>query len=295
MPRIRNLKPQFWDSPDTARADLACRLLYMAMWNWADDAGRGTANLKELEAFAFPNDDIQTLPRRASAGSARNSATVWSSFAELFLETIQVYKVDVYVHGGRKFYEISSFREHQSKHFNPNSTLPGPADGQEWDVASEYGLNTTTGDDTVPEEGPHSARNSAISCRDLPLDRDRDRDTESLTLVGGSGGKGATPARGTRLPDNWQPDRHVIDAMREEAPHIDLRREHRRFTDHWKAATGRTATKRDWNAAWRNWIRTAADRAPATNSHQPPSKLRQAAERAARARTAETNPQQELT
>ena len=70
MPRIRNLKPQFWDSPDTARADLACRLLYMAMWNWADDAGRGTANLKELEAFAFPNDDIQTLPRRASAAGS---------------------------------------------------------------------------------------------------------------------------------------------------------------------------------------------------------------------------------
>lgn len=39
-----------------------------------------------------------------------------------------------------------------------------------------------------------------------------------------------------------------------------LDRQHRKFSDHWAAATGRTATKRDWLAAWRNWMREAADR-----------------------------------
>lgn len=37
-------------------------------------------------------------------------------------------------------------------------------------------------------------------------------------------------------------------------------REGEKFADHWHAATGRNATKLDWQAAWRNWFRNA--RAP---------------------------------
>lgn len=174
MPRIRTLKPQFWDSPSTARADLACRLLFMAMWNWADDAGRGTANLKELEAFAFPNDDVTQLPRR----SCRNSAAVWPNFAELFSETVSAYGVTLYEVAGRRYYEISSFRIHQSKHFKSESSLPGPADGQIWDLASEYSTHTPTPTTPPAELRAHSSRNSALSRRDPPLDRDRDRDRD---------------------------------------------------------------------------------------------------------------------
>ncbi|MEH3142508.1 MAG: hypothetical protein PGN37_20515 [Mycobacterium kyogaense] len=175
MPRIRTLKPQFWDSPSTAKADLACRLLFMAMWNWADDAGRGTANLKELEAFAFPHDDIADLPRRGSSGI---SAPVWRNFAELFSETVEVYNVAVYVHHGRKYYEISSFRVHQSKNFRPDSNLPGPDDGQKWDIASEYGLRQLGEPPQSAEVPPDSSGNSALSCRTSPLDRDEDRDRD---------------------------------------------------------------------------------------------------------------------
>ena len=60
MARIRTIKPEFWDSPDTAKAGPWARLCFIALWNWADDYGRGTANLKELEGFIFPNDCIFT-------------------------------------------------------------------------------------------------------------------------------------------------------------------------------------------------------------------------------------------
>lgn len=172
MPRIRTLKPQFWDSPSTAKADLAPRLLFMALWNWADDSGRGTANLKEIEAFAFPNDDVTRLPRRSS----RNSAAVWPNFAELFWETVQAYEVTLYEVGGRRFFEISSFRIHQSKHFKPDSSLPGPDDGQIWYLASEYGLNEPDPNPPPAEPRPDSSRNSALSRRNPPQDKDGDRD-----------------------------------------------------------------------------------------------------------------------
>lgn len=67
----------------------------------------------------------------------------------------------------------------------------------------------------------------------------------------------------TTLPEGWVPDRHVIDQMREEHPSIDLRAEHMKFTDYFNSVAGQRGRKRDWNATWRNWIRKAAEFAPA--------------------------------
>jgi hypothetical protein len=66
----------------------------------------------------------------------------------------------------------------------------------------------------------------------------------------------------TRLPDGWQPKASTIEWAKRSEPNVDLRREHEKFTDHWLAAAGASARKRDWDAAWRNWIRRAADQSP---------------------------------
>jgi hypothetical protein len=66
--------------------------------------------------------------------------------------------------------------------------------------------------------------------------------------------------RGTRLPEGWMPDQCVINAMRLECPNVNLEAEHRKFSDHWLAAAGQRGVKADWNATWRNWLRTANER-----------------------------------
>lgn len=71
--------------------------------------------------------------------------------------------------------------------------------------------------------------------------------------------------RGTRLPDAWNPSAAVIAAMRAEHPSVNLKAEHAKFVDYWQSKAGREATKLDWDATWRNWIRTAAERAPSRN------------------------------
>ena len=68
--------------------------------------------------------------------------------------------------------------------------------------------------------------------------------------------------RATTLPEGWVPDKRVIDQMRAEHPNIDLRAEHMKFTDYFNSVAGQRGRKRDWNAAWRNWIRKAAEYAP---------------------------------
>lgn len=68
--------------------------------------------------------------------------------------------------------------------------------------------------------------------------------------------------RAHRLPNDWRPDQTVIDQMRSEHPEVDLKFEHAKFCDYWQAKSGKDATKVDWNATWRNWIRRAAEHTP---------------------------------
>ena len=68
--------------------------------------------------------------------------------------------------------------------------------------------------------------------------------------------------RGTQLPKDWQPSTSVLDAIRDELPNLDLAYEHRRFVDY-NLAHGRVM--KDWDAAWRNWMRKAVDYAKPKN------------------------------
>jgi len=77
-----------------------------------------------------------------------------------------------------------------------------------------------------------------------------------------------------RLPDSFEltPERQAT--ARAEA--VNPEREFARFCDHWRAASGQNARKHDWDAAWRNWCRKAAEFAPKGNGAKPVPRLRTA-------------------
>jgi hypothetical protein len=72
--------------------------------------------------------------------------------------------------------------------------------------------------------------------------------------------------RGTRIPKDWKPSTEDV-AWQRESGISDLlaRRELPKFCDYWVAKT-RDATKLDWSATWRNWLRTAVEREPKTST-----------------------------
>lgn len=88
-------------------------------------------------------------------------------------------------------------------------------------------------------------------------------------------GKPAAKRR-TQIRDDYMPPKTVIAAIREQHPTVtdtQLTYQHSKFIDHWKK-TGTTMA--DWDAAWRNWMRTSAERgdfarAPTVNGHSPPT------------------------
>ena len=97
MPRIRTVKPEFFTSPDTAAASMEARLLFIAMWCWADDYGIGELNLLGLRAFAFPEDDPHLS----------------NDIQSLCKEVQSAYNVKFYKVGRRSYFQILTWDDHQ--------------------------------------------------------------------------------------------------------------------------------------------------------------------------------------
>ncbi|WP_208536754.1 hypothetical protein, partial [Pseudomonas aeruginosa] len=86
------------------------------------------------------------------------------------------------------------------------------------------------------------------------------------------------PKRASRLPEDWAlPDDWLDWALTErpEFSEADMRKVGEGFRDYWCSAAGKGATKVDWLATWRNWVRkesapSATPRKPAVGSKRYP-------------------------
>ena len=61
--------------------------------------------------------------------------------------------------------------------------------------------------------------------------------------------------RGSRLSADWVLPKEWADWAKQERPDLDLRSVGEQFRDYWSAKAGSGATKLDWQATWRNWVR----------------------------------------
>jgi len=56
--RIRSIKPEFWTSVTVGALDVPTRLLFIGLWNYADDEGRAVDDPRLIRAHLFPFDDL---------------------------------------------------------------------------------------------------------------------------------------------------------------------------------------------------------------------------------------------
>ncbi|MDP5182153.1 hypothetical protein QOZ88_05850 [Blastococcus sp. BMG 814] len=150
---------------------------------------------------------------------------------------------------------------------------------QEWRDRKRSAREQT--EDVPAGQGPDTTRDSDGTDADVRSTRPDptrpDPDTPNGVSSGPRSGA-ATDRRGTRLPDDFA----VSDEMRSWAAEqgwadrwVDSVTE--RFVDYWRAKAGRDATKTDWPATWRNWLRREAERgqpvaaAAGTSPRQLPS------------------------
>jgi hypothetical protein len=62
--------------------------------------------------------------------------------------------------------------------------------------------------------------------------------------------------KGSRLPPAWQPSEVLKAWALKERADLDLKSTTEKFVDHWSAVPGSRGSKLDWDATFRNWVRT---------------------------------------
>ena len=79
--------------------------------------------------------------------------------------------------------------------------------------------------------------------------------------------------RGSTIPAPFIVTIPMREWAAEKTPLVNVDRATEKFVDFWRAKTGRDATKKDWPATWRNWLRSDQERAersgvkPSTVTH----------------------------
>lgn len=139
MARIRTFKPEFFRSPDTAKASPQARILYMAMWSWANDEGVGETNLYGLLGFAFPDEDELTV----------------KDLQRLLKEVRGSFGVDFFTNKGRYFYSIPSWDSHQKTERRAAGRFPKPTDPDSYPDL-RFGDSDGGGGNSAPIEGESS-------------------------------------------------------------------------------------------------------------------------------------------
>lgn len=62
MARIRTIKPDFWTDGKIIECSLSARLLFIGMWNFADDSGNLDRSAKQIKARVFPSETLDCEP-----------------------------------------------------------------------------------------------------------------------------------------------------------------------------------------------------------------------------------------
>jgi hypothetical protein len=232
LARIRSIKPEFWDDRKLARmASRDARLLYIALWNLADEHGRLNGDPQWIKGQVFPYDDDI------------NPSVVACLLSEL--EEPGLAAVVAYTAGGDPYLLLPKLARHQRlEPEKVKSRIPAPPEAP---CAHESAPRA--------DEPESRADSSALLYG-----------AGSMEHVAGSRGVARGPDRADpgpppprrpdasglhELPGDFAP----TDGMRRWAnatyPGLDLHEETAQFCRYWRSEGRR---KKSWPDAWQKWI-----------------------------------------
>lgn len=211
---------------------LAETLLYR-LWVTVDDYGRTDARPAMVKAAAFPIKESVT---------AKHCESMLKELSDAGL-------IEIYIVDGRPYIQMKGDWENapRAKH----SKFPAP-----------NGTVVASGEERVADGGEKKAtgggnlRTYVNVCKPrtcLPVNREpRTVNREPIT----ENRKPETEnPRATRLPQGWELPDPWRQWANQERPDLDASRAADEFRDYWSALGGQRATKTDWEATWRNWVR----------------------------------------
>jgi hypothetical protein len=232
MARARNIKPGFFENEILGVQDPFVCLLFAGLWTLADKAGILEDRPMRIKAQLFPyresldvNGHLTVLQR---------------------LGFIRRYEVD-----GSRYIEVTNFKKHQSPHHTERASIfPAYSSDCEITVNSPLDHGGNPPDSLIHRfsDSPiHRFTDSLMpeSTAAPSLERDAEKPAK----------RKAQTARGTRLSPDWIPSDTNLAYCRSQRRDLDPARVADNFRDYWTAKPGAGATKLDWDAAWRTWVR----------------------------------------
>ncbi len=131
---------------------------------------------------------------------------------------------------------------------DPAAVLEALQEGSNFLPLLEKGKVATEGEKSrdYPSEKSRSGR-------DIPIDKPVD-------IPSSFAADAAKQPKASRLPPRFKVTAEMLSWLKEKGFRVDWRAETEKFCDYWRSQGGPRAVKVDWTAAWRYWIRTAAER-----------------------------------
>ncbi len=129
MPRIRQIKPEFFIDDDVALLDPLARLLFIGLWTLADKEGRLEDRPVRIKAQIQPYDNTDTDKQ--------------------LLDIEALGFIHRYIVEGKRYIQIRTFTEHQHFHHKEiDSTIPAP--GTTWTSPSQAPVQSGPNPDQTP-------------------------------------------------------------------------------------------------------------------------------------------------
>lgn len=175
MPRIRTIKPEFFQDEKLSPLAPIDRLVFLGLISMADDAGRLLDNVKVIDAFIFPETD----------DTSRDSLDTLARLARI---------VRYVAPSGQKLIQIRNWSDHQKVDHAARHVLPAPSEDDMAQVVATTEVATASTDD---------ARNPRESvAKDSRLDLGPTT-TDLRPEPSPRGKRAASRARGAGGHDTW--------------------------------------------------------------------------------------------
>lgn len=240
MARIRTVKPEFFrhellQDLEITHPKNRPMLVFAGLWGHCDKVGRFVWKPRQLKLDILPFLDFdmaETLSLLEKAGL-----------------------VQKYVVGDSEYGWIPTFKDHQrigGKEATEGERYPPPPDKSRF-------KSKTRGEATGKQRGSNGEEKTVS----------QGSNGEAVGIAGREGkgreeeGKGveAQRSRGSRLPTGWEPSEILKAWAVKERPDLELQVVIPKFRDYWCSVPGSRGVKLDWEATFRNFIRT--ERVPA--------------------------------
>lgn len=234
MARIRTIKPEFWTSEQIVECSPNARLMFIGLMNFADDNGVHPDKAMRIKMQVFPGDDLSS-----------------DCIEDLLCQLDDAGLIRRYSVAGEKYLLIKGFTKHQ-KIDQPSYKYPLP-------------------DGSVPEN-PARRRNDSSGVRRTNGERSppegKGREGNGKEGIVNTADKRPSK-RAHALPDDWKPN----DGHRELAGKsgLSVTDEIDKFTDYHKA---KGSIMKDWDAAFRTWLRNAEKFKQKDQPQKPASKIK---------------------